>query len=135
MAFGNDVNTIMTKSLPPGVTATSVQLAYSVAVIFTFPLQNFPSLEIACTAIARWIQVLCCFGGHGNSGFILRILTNRNVIASFLVCLLGLVAALTMERLDKVVSLMGSFLGCPLAFCFPPLIQNALDKQHGNVLS
>ena len=28
-----------------------------------------------------------------------------------------------MDSLDKVVSLMGSLLGCPIAFVFPPLIQ------------
>lgn len=33
-------------SLPPGKLATTIQLAYSFAVVFTFPLQNFPSLEI-----------------------------------------------------------------------------------------
>eukprot|EP00539_Tryblionella_compressa_P020257 CAMPEP_0178861546 /NCGR_PEP_ID=MMETSP0747-20121128/2335_1 /TAXON_ID=913974 /ORGANISM="Nitzschia punctata, Strain CCMP561" /LENGTH=65 /DNA_ID=CAMNT_0020528075 /DNA_START=449 /DNA_END=646 /DNA_ORIENTATION=- len=34
-----------------------------------------------------------------------------------------------MDSLDKVVSLMGSLLGCPLAFVFPPLIHNNLDKN------
>ncbi|MEM7318680.1 MAG: ABC transporter substrate-binding protein, partial [Pseudomonadota bacterium] len=43
------------------------------------------------------------------------------VIASVLVCLLAVVAAATMDSLDKVVSLMGSLLGCPIAFVFPPL--------------
>ena len=33
-----------------------------------------------------------------------------------------------MNDLDKVVSLMGSLLGCPLAFVIPPLIQNQLAK-------
>lgn len=64
----------------------------------------------------------------------------RNVIASLLVCLLALVAIATMENLDKVVSLMGSMLGCPLAFVFPPLIHNKLDpdlstgRRRGNYL-
>ena len=97
MAFGNEVRTVLTVSLPPGTLATTVQLAYSLAVVFTFPLQNFPSLEIVCGS------------GDGNSG------TQRNIISSILIVGLSVIAMLTMNDLDKVVSLMGSLLGCPLA--------------------
>ena len=45
-AFGTSIRTALTASLPPGPYATSVQLAYSVAVIFTFPLQAFPAMEV-----------------------------------------------------------------------------------------
>eukprot|EP00934_Nitzschia_sp_Nitz4_P002819 Nitzschia sp. Nitz4//scaffold86_size83305//53590//55294//NITZ4_005266-RA/size83305-snap-gene-0.162-mRNA-1//1//CDS//3329559262//2809//frame0 len=121
MAFGEDVNTVMTTSLPEGIMATTVQLAYSVAVIFTFPLQNFPSLEIACRSIAGAMQSSC-----GKSTALLQ---HRNVISSVLVFLLAAIAVMTMDSLDKVVSLMGSLLGCPLAFVFPPMIHNYLDPN------
>lgn len=121
MSFGEEVHTVLTTSLPEGTAATTVQLAYSIAVIFTFPLQNFPSLEIACRSIAAALNASC---GKSTS-----LLQSRNVISSFLVCLLALVAVLTMDNLDKVVSLMGSLLGCPLAFVFPPLIHNNLDPN------
>ena len=120
MAFGDDVRTVMTTSLPTGAMATSVQLAYSFAVIFTFPLQNFPSLEIACRSISSALQ---------DSGKLASCLSQRNVIGPVLVCLLAIVAICTMESLDKVVSLMGSMLGCPLAFVFPPIIHNKLDEN------
>ena len=118
MAFGNNVRTTMTTSLPEGILATTVQLAYSVAVIFTFPLQNFPSLEIACQSISTGFETCC-----GKS---LSFFQKRNVIASSLVCLLAIIAVFNMENLDRVVSLMGSMIGCPLAFVFPPLIHNKL---------
>mmetsp|Transcript_8527 Transcript_8527/g.21312 ORF Transcript_8527/g.21312 Transcript_8527/m.21312 type:complete len:561 (+) Transcript_8527:126-1808(+) len=121
MSFGDEVKTVMTTSLPEGTLATTVQLAYSIAVIFTFPLQNFPSLEIATRSIATSMNKTC-----GSSTSLLQ---QRNVIASLLVCLLALIAIATMESLDKVVSLMGSLLGCPLAFVFPPLIHNNLDPD------
>jgi proton-coupled amino acid transporter len=121
MSFGDDVHTVMTTSLPASTMATTVQLAYSVAVIFTFPLQNFPSLEIACRSIASAMQISC---GKATS-----CLQHRNVIAAALVCALAVVAISTMDSLDKVVSLMGSLLGCPLAFVFPPLIHNNLDPN------
>lgn len=121
MAFGNDVRTVMTTSLPQGTLATTVQLAYSFAVIFTFPLQNFPSLEIACRSIASGMESSC-----GKATYFFQ---QRNFISSLLVCLLAVVAVMTMDNLDKVVSLMGSLIGCPLAFVFPPLIHNSLDPN------
>mmetsp|Transcript_13478 Transcript_13478/g.14502 ORF Transcript_13478/g.14502 Transcript_13478/m.14502 type:complete len:387 (+) Transcript_13478:1043-2203(+) len=131
MSFGDDVHTVMTTSLPEGnALATTVQMAYSVAVMLTFPLQNYPSLEITCTAIAAVLQKVSTTVTVRNSNrFIIRILQilqRRKVLSSLMVCLLALIAILTMDRLDKVVSLMGGLLGCPLAFVFPPLIHNKL---------
>ena len=129
MALGNDVRTVLTTSLAPGSAATSVQLAYSIAVIFTFPLQNFPALEISCRAIANVMDgVTCC--GNANAG---NLLTNRNMISSLLVGLLAIVAVTTMNSLDKVVSLMGGLLGCPIAFIFPPLIHYKLVGGAGKL--
>jgi proton-coupled amino acid transporter len=119
MAFGADVRTVMTTSLPPGVLATTVQLAYSVAVIFTFPLQNFPALEICCLTLKS----------YRKNGRFCRVLFSRNVVTSIMVILLAFVAVTTMESLDKVVSLIGGLLGCPIAFFFPPLIHSALVKD------
>lgn len=113
-AYGEHVRTVLTTSLPPSILATTVQLAYSVAVIFTFPLQNFPALEIACRSLSASAAK---FSGPTS------VFTRRNVLSSILVCLLAVVAMCTMDSLDKVVSLMGSLLGCPIAFVFPPLIQ------------
>jgi proton-coupled amino acid transporter len=116
MAFGDNVNVVLTTSLPSNVLATTVQLAYSVAVIFTFPLQNFPALEIACQSISNHLGLQKEL---------------RNLISSILVILLALVAVATMDSLDKVVSLMGSLLGCPIAFCFPPWIHSNLCCPTG----
>lgn len=124
LAFGKDVNTVLTTSLPEGFMATAVQLAYSIAVIFTFPLQNYPALEIATQFIAKTFSNKCCFRQKSAQA-----LLHHNVISSILVCLLALVAVTTMESLDKVVSLMGSLLGCPIAFVFPPLIHTQLDPN------
>lgn len=123
MSFGDDVNTVLTTSLPEGHLATSVQLAYSIAVIFTFPLQNFPALEIACKHIAR---TMIERGWAKESS----VLVDRNAISSMLVVALAIVAATTMDSLDKVVSLMGSLLGCPIAFVFPPIIHDQLCARY-----
>lgn len=133
MSFGDQVHTVMTTSLPEhSALATTVQLAYSVAVMLTFPLQNFPSLEIACTAIES-VLVKCSASVTVRSNQqllrLLQLFQRRQVLSSLLVCALSLVAILTMDRLDKVVSLMGGLLGCPLAFVFPPLIHNKLASM------
>ena len=45
---------------------------------------------------------------------------------------LSLIAISAMNDLDKVVSLMGGLLGCPLAFVLPPLIENELSNKDDN---
>lgn len=122
-AFGHDVNVVLTTSLPSSILSTTVQLAYSIAVIFTFPLQNFPALEITC----RTIQSACGKGpGRGGKK---SVWLKRNFLSSLLVLLLAVIAVCTMDSLDKVVSLMGSLLGCPIAFVFPPLIHSNLVED------
>ncbi|KAL7463688.1 hypothetical protein ACHAXS_004044 [Conticribra weissflogii] len=133
MAFGNGVRTVMTTSLPAGQLATSVQLAYSLAVVFTFPLQNFPSLEIVCRAVEKWLAKKGLDGGvhyGGNCTKSKIISQQRNIISTLLVICLSVIAVTCMNDLDKVVSLMGSLLGCPLAFVVPPLIHNRLGKSR-----
>ena len=125
MAFGNTVRTVMTTSLPPGTMATTVQLAYSLAVVFTFPLQNFPSLEIVTLTVERML-LPPTIGTKANHGQNKMSVMQRNIISTILVAVLSIIAKSTMNDLDKVVSLMGSLLGCPLAFVLPPLIQNQL---------
>ena len=129
MAFGDTVHTVLTTSLPDTNLSTTVQLAYSVAVLFTFPLQNFPALEI----MTRTIQAMrpCAFASRHKqqqprSGGKKTCWKSRNFLSACLVIGLALVAVGTMHSLDKVVSLMGSLLGCPIAFVFPPLIHSRL---------
>jgi solute carrier family 36 (proton-coupled amino acid transporter) len=129
MALGNDVRTVLTTSLPAGPTTTTVQLAYSVAVIFTFPLQNYPALEIACRSVAAAIDK-CKACKHFSTS---RDDVQHKIISSVLVMLLAVVAVTTMERLDKVVSFLGGLLGCPIAFIFPPLIHLQLAGRAGKL--
>ena len=132
MALGDDVRTVLTTSLPPGPAATSVQLAYSVAVIFTFPLQNYPALDIACRSIAKATERhFPCKPWNGVS----RDAFQHNLISSVLVVSLAMVAVCTMGCLDKVVSFLGGLLGAPIAFIFPPLIHLELAGREGTLSS
>jgi len=138
-AFGDTVNTVLTVSLPDGVLATLVQLLYSIAVIFTFPLQIFPATEIVVHVtekILHWYRQNYQPPLYMDGVVIseptedphqhpppLTTYQRRALIVMILV-VLATVAVAEMNNLGRVVSLMGSLLGCPLAFVFPPLIHN-----------
>ena len=113
-AFGSTVRTALTASLPPGAYSTSVQFAYSIAIIFSFPLQNFPALEVVF---------------HSSTGSLSGL--ERNIVASIITCFLGVVAYVSIDYLGNVVSLLGSLVGIPIALIYPPLIHNKLVKSNG----
>lgn len=122
-AFGSDVETVLTTSLPKGLLATVVQLAYSLAVIFTFPLQIFPALEI----IVHGVEERRLLFQVDNDTAVTELLPwQRKIVCSIVIVLLSTIALIEMDNLGKVVSLMGSLLGCPLAFVFPPLIHSKI---------
>jgi proton-coupled amino acid transporter len=118
-AFGDDVSTVLTTSLPEGALATTVQLAYSIAVILTFPLQIFPALEIIVHQVELRLQ--------GESEIVVQLSPwQRRMVCAVVIVLLSIIAVVEMDNLGKVVALMGSLLGCPLAFVFPPLIHSKI---------
>lgn len=54
VAYGNDVQTVLTLNLPANSSwKIAVQIAYIFAVVFTFPLQIHPALEILCEGITK----------------------------------------------------------------------------------
>ena len=126
-AFGAGIHTALTASLH-GTLAVTVQLAYSIAVIFTFPLQAFPALEVAVKAL------LPPSGSSSSSSSSqqerqskdAKYVFRRNVVATLLTCLLGVIAIIAIDYLGNVVSILGSLFGIPLALVFPPLMHNSL---------
>lgn len=127
IAFGDEVQTALTTSLPNGVLATTVQLAYSLAVIFTFPLQAYPAHEIICRSIEPFIPKKSNNTSRPSKNKLTS--NHRKIITSSIVILLSFVAIVEMKSLDHVVSLVGALLGCPIAFVFPPLIHNRLVED------
>lgn len=114
-AFGGSVKTALTASLPEGAFSTTVQFAYSVAVMFTFPLQAYPAMEVVFHSSDY---------STTNKSEVFR----RNLWASLITCFLGIVAFLAIDYLGNVVSLLGSLVGIPIALIYPPLMHNKLVK-------
>mmetsp|Transcript_25182 Transcript_25182/g.37266 ORF Transcript_25182/g.37266 Transcript_25182/m.37266 type:complete len:680 (+) Transcript_25182:99-2138(+) len=119
-SFGDAVQTALTASLPQGILSTAVQIAYSIAVVFTFPLQAFPALEVVTNRRNS--------KGKSEETESTR-LYKRNITASIIVCCLGFLAVLAIDYLGNVVSLLGSLVGIPIALIYPPLIHNKLVKD------
>jgi len=124
-SFGDKVQTALTASLPQGLLSTLVQVAYSVAVIFTFPLQAFPALEVVTN---RKNDVKKKQKATSTDSESYR-LYKRNFTASIIICFLGVIAILAIDYLGNVVSLLGSLVGIPIALIYPPLIHNRLVKD------
>jgi proton-coupled amino acid transporter len=172
MAYGDDTNAVLTVNLPHGNLKISVQLAYTIAVIFTFPLQLYPSIQAARSVLPNFLKntfaALGCkaLGTHllgGNAGVISGVDSSsllskgigregedgnpmaappargpmnpkftprvscvkrwRGIFGRALLAVgLCLIAIMERNSLTKMLSLLGAFLGIPLAYIFPSLI-------------
>jgi proton-coupled amino acid transporter len=127
-SFGDRVRTALTASLPEGVYSTTVQFAYSIAVIFTYPLQAFPALEVTLKNAARQGKSNRQNNKSGDDET-KRAVWRRNFFASLLNIGLGILAVIAIDYLGNVVSLLGSLVGMPIALVYPPLMHNILVKD------
>ncbi|KAJ8600083.1 hypothetical protein CTAYLR_001901 [Chrysophaeum taylorii] len=148
-AYGDRTETVLTVNLPDGNWKASVQLAYLVAVVFTFPLQLFPAIQILKSAV------------HKLESLHRRHLANRpsssdsyerissiddekthpgkrrlegNIARAFLVLGLSAVSIFEVHSLDKLVALVGGLLGIPLAFVYPLAIHLQLVPEAPRII-
>mmetsp|Transcript_9072 Transcript_9072/g.19614 ORF Transcript_9072/g.19614 Transcript_9072/m.19614 type:complete len:642 (-) Transcript_9072:73-1998(-) len=131
--FEDQVQTALTASLPPGHFSTSVQFAYSIAVVLTYPLQAFPALEVV---LKKFGSTASAEKNKNSDGAIesknvvqIGIWNSRNSFAAVLNVGLGIIAVLAIDYLGNVVSLLGSLVGMPIALVYPPLMHNFLVKD------
>jgi len=109
-SFGPDVAIVLTSSLPPSDWTRSIQVTYSLAVALTFPLQNFPALEIVKS-------------GRGLSR------ASRSLRGCVCVAAGSLASVLIKDDLDHLVSLTGALFGIPLSFVMPALMMNRRGEE------
>ena len=148
IAYGKSTQVVLTLNLPRGPWKASVQLAYSLAVVFTFPLQLYPAVQIL-KSVGRKLKRLSV----SRVGYVAiddsstpqpvveppsetdteadtptraikppRPRTSKlegNAARTAVVAVLVAVAVAEVRRLDKIVALVGGFLGIPLAFVYP----------------
>lgn len=126
-AYGADTETVLTINLTSLPVRRTVQLLYSLAVVFTFPLQLHQGV-LMCSELATWycptVQTIRVPGTtpdvHDWKGTL-----GRAGLVFTLACIsIGLI-----DHLALFVSLIGSLLGIPLAFIFPSLLHCRLSQS------
>ncbi|KAI8326458.1 hypothetical protein GQ54DRAFT_294721 [Martensiomyces pterosporus] len=109
LTFGDRVEAVVLLNLPNESSWTIlVQLFYSVAILFSMPLQLFPAVKIVeAMAFTR--------SGREHKS----IKWQKNLFRTLTVMLIALIAIFGADQLDNVVSLVGSFCLVPLSFIYP----------------
>ncbi|KAJ2497097.1 hypothetical protein GGH96_005352 [Coemansia sp. RSA 1972] len=111
-AFGDKTEAIVLLNMPSNTVATlTVQLLYSVAILFTTPLMMFPVIRILEQALFP-----------RRSGKRSRaVKMQKNVFRALLLALVMAVSVVGVERVDKLVAIIGGSACIPLSFIYPPL--------------
>ena len=121
-ALGSTVVLPVTLNVHAGVVAdVTIRLGYSVAVVFTYPLQLLP--------IADMLEL--SFSQPPAHCAALPALQRRLLARLLLVAFTCLVAIFGADQFDHFVSLIGAVCGVPLSFVLPNLIYLKLAPKLG----
>ncbi|KAJ2156201.1 hypothetical protein GGF46_005352 [Coemansia sp. RSA 552] len=110
-AFGDHTEAIILLNMPHSTTTLAVQLAYSLAILFTTPLMMFPVVRILEQAL--WPRR----SGKRNPAVKMQ----KNAFRTLLLVLVAAVAVAGIDRVDRLVAIIGGFACIPLSFVYPPL--------------
>ncbi|KAL4147288.1 hypothetical protein PRNP1_011044 [Phytophthora ramorum] len=124
-AFGQDTQSVVTLNLPSAQISPatmSVQITYSLALVFTYPLMLYPVVKI----LEGYL-----FPHHHQKGYWRW---EKNGFRFGLVCLTAAIAYYGKEELDNFVALIGGFCSVPLAFIYPCLFHSQLVNE-GRILN
>ncbi|KAJ1665232.1 hypothetical protein IW140_003499 [Coemansia sp. RSA 1813] len=111
-AFGDKTEAIILLNMPSGTPLTlAVQLLYSLAMIFTMPLMMFPVIRILEQALFP--------RRSGKRNAAVKMQKNAFRILTLLVAVV--VSIFGVEKLDRLVAIIGGGACVPIAFIYPPL--------------
>ncbi|KAJ2884393.1 hypothetical protein IWW38_005431 [Coemansia aciculifera] len=111
-AFGDKTEAIVLLNMPSKTAATlGVQLLYSVAILFTIPLMMFPVIRILEQALFPRRS------GKLDKG----VKAQKNAFRALLVAGVVGIAVVGVERVDRLVAVIGGFACVPISFIYPPL--------------
>ncbi|KAJ2888461.1 hypothetical protein FB639_000624, partial [Coemansia asiatica] len=107
--FGESVEAVVLLNLPNESSWTIfVQLLYSIAILFSMPLQLFPAVKI---------MEAMMFTRSGREHKAVK--WQKNMFRTLTAILIAIIAIFGADQLDNVVSLVGSFCLVPLSFIYP----------------
>ncbi|KAG5490007.1 hypothetical protein JKF63_00126 [Porcisia hertigi] len=112
MAYGQSLHTSVVLALPPGVGKRILQVLLGLSLIFGFPIQYVPAIQI--------LDKACCVKSSSDKkGVLLRVVLNA---------LLGLIAAfIGGDTINAFASFLGSFAGVHLMITLPTLLVLQVD--------
>ncbi|KAI9501844.1 transmembrane amino acid transporter protein-domain-containing protein [Coemansia spiralis] len=109
LTFGERVEAVVLLNLPNESSWTIlVQILYSVAILFSMPLQLFPAVKI---------MEAMMFTRSGREHKSVK--WQKNAFRTAMALLIAVIAIFGADQLDNVVSLVGSFCLVPLSFIYP----------------
>merc|ERR1711920_316130 len=120
LAFGANTQTLVILNFPKGPLTNSVQLAFSICMFASFPLQLLPAIRIV-EGIFLQPSRPNTWDKHMKSAF-------RFVFVLIVAC----VSFFGATSLDHFVSLIGAVCGLPLAFVFPAICHRQLVATKGS---
>ncbi|KAJ3022530.1 neutral amino acid transporter [Thoreauomyces humboldtii] len=114
LTFGDKVETVVFLNLPKGPHTQFIQFVYALAIMLSFPLTVYPTIRITEHALFGLLD-----GKHSN-----MVKWQKNAYRAALMAVLGAVAWLGSNNLDKFVALVGCFACIPLSFIYPSLFHS-----------
>ncbi|KAJ2838723.1 hypothetical protein FBU31_000854, partial [Coemansia sp. 'formosensis'] len=111
-AFGEKTEAIVLLNMPTNTAATlAVQLLYSSAILFSIPLMMLPVIRILEQALFP-----------RRSGKLSKtVKLQKNVFRALLMVGIIGISVTGVERVDKLVAIIGGFACIPISFIYPPL--------------
>lgn len=111
IAFGDEIQALITVTLkslhPSDISITVLQIAYCIALLFSYPVVMFPAVKI----LENYI-----FSAHIKSTLQTW---RKNIFRSFLVLACGGLATVGGTSFDHFVSLIGGLMCVPLTLVYP----------------
>lgn len=120
-AFGEEVETVVLLNLPTGdPTVILVQFLYTLAIVFSVPLQLFPAIGIVEQHLLFPPETTV------SGKFDPVIKWQKNMFRASSALVVALIAWVGADSLDRVVSIIGSFACLPLSFIYPAIFHYRL---------
>ncbi|KAJ2724715.1 hypothetical protein GGI07_001768 [Coemansia sp. Benny D115] len=109
LTFGESVEAVVLLNMPNDSSWTMlVQLLYSIAILFSMPIQLFPAVKI---------MEAMMFTRSGRLHKSVK--WQKNIFRTVTAIFIAIIAIFGADQLDNVVSLVGSFCLVPLSFIYP----------------
>ncbi|KAJ0403215.1 hypothetical protein P43SY_000023 [Pythium insidiosum] len=116
VAFGDNIQPMVTSSLPRNGWSISVQFGYSIAQLLSYPLFLFPAVKI--------LEEMVGFPKRASG-----LKVEKNCFRAVVVLATVAIAYFGQDRLDLFVSIVGAFCCVPLSFVYPPLFYLKLQPN------